>query len=146
MWVKGWLVVFAILILLFYSYYFIQILLGRPEKFENLMAEGITFDGGEEGRRSRIVMVVVIAGLSFILEGGYFILSWTGLNIALYRGLTGLFFAFEVWHGFILIPVIKGIVEGTGSVLDLMNWKVERLAAQFYVIHVLITLGLVFTA
>jgi len=145
MWIKGWLVVFALIILIFYAYYFIQILFGRPERFEDLLSEGMMFDKGEEQRRSRILLVVFIVGLSLILEGGYFILSWIGLNIMLYRWLTGLFIAFEVWHGVNLIPVVKGIVEGSGSISDLMNWKIERLTAQFYVIHILITLGLIFT-
>ena len=89
-------------------------------------------------------MVAFVIGVSLIIEGGYFILALVGINIPYYQLLTGLFIGFEVWHGTQLIPVIKGLLEGADELAEKMNWKIERWAAQFYVIHILITLALLF--
>ncbi len=145
MWVQGWLVVFSLIILLLYGYYFLQILLGRPERFEVLLSEGLQLETEDVQPKSRFFMVAVVIGLSLMIEGGYFILAWVGINIPYYRVLTGLFIAFEVWHGTQLVPVVKDLLEGAETLAEKMNWKIERLAAQFYVIHIVITLALLFT-
>jgi hypothetical protein len=144
MWVQGWLVVFSLFILLLYGYYFLQILLGRPERFEALLSEGLLMETEEVQPKSRFLMVAFVIGVSLIIEGGYFILALVGINIPYYQLLTGLFIGFEVWHGTQLIPVIKGLLEGADELAEKMNWKIERWAAQFYVIHILITLALLF--
>ncbi len=144
MWVQGWLVVFSLIILLLYGYYFLQILLGRPERFEAMLSGGLQMEAEEVQPKSRFIMVAFVIGVSLIIEGGYFILAWVGIDIPYYRILTGLFIAFEVWHGTQLVPVIKGLLEGADELAEKMNWKIERWAAQFYVIHIIITLVLLF--
>lgn len=141
MWLKEWLIIFALIILTFYSYYFFQILRGRPEKFEDLLIEGMVLE--EEGPvRFSVPQVGFLVALSLILEGGYFTLAWISLDIIYYRALTGVFIIFEIWHAIKMVPIIQGLAGRRDFSPELMNWKLERLSARFYVIHVLITLGL----
>jgi len=143
MWVKGWLVVFASLILVFYAYYLFQILRGQPERFEEALLEEL--ENITSNEPVPVNFFIFLIGLALILEGGYFVLSWIGINIVPYRILTVLFIAFEIWHGVKLIPALKALAGKTEFSSDLMDWRFERLSARFFAIHILITLGLVFT-
>ena len=145
MWVKAWLFILALIILTFYLYYFIQIIRGRPEKFEEMLMEGLALTDIEGPEKTARLSVYIVVGLSFILEGGYFILSLISINIIYYRLLTGLFIVFEFWHGFKMIPLIQGITGHREWGPELLNWKIERMSTRFFVIHILITLGLVLT-
>jgi|LSQX01.3.fsa_nt_gb hypothetical protein len=142
MWVKGWLVVFGTLILVFYAYYLIQIFRGQPERFEEMMLDELENIASTEP--VSVNLIVFLISLALLLEGGYFVLTLIGINILPYRILTGLFIAFEIWHGLKLIPVLRVLAGKAEFSSDLMDWRIERLSARFFTIHILITLGLVF--
>ena len=146
MWVKSWLVIFGLIILTFYLYYFIQILRGRPEKFEARLVEELAlyYEAGP-GKTPRMAVYIMI-GLSLVLEGGYFILSLMAIDIIAYRILTLMFMVFEFWHGFQMIPLVQGITGHREWGPELLNWKMERMSTRFFVVHIFITLGLLLTS
>ena len=134
---------FGLTILLFYSYYFVQILKGQPDRFEQMLLKGFVSDGGRlEVDFTPPWLVIMIVGAALLLEAGYFVLAMTAIDIPAYRVLTGIFILFEVWHGIKAVPVIRVLLHPEEFSEDLFDWKLERMSARLYVVHILITLGL----
>lgn len=140
---KGWLVVFGLTILSFYSIYFYQILRGQPDRFEKMLLEGLGPQPGysESGAASPGLIALVI-GVSLLLEAGYFVLSLCVISIPAYQVITFLFVLFEVWHGIKAIPIIRALMHPDEFTADLFDWRLERISAQLYVLHILTTFGL----
>ncbi|MDH7479148.1 MAG: hypothetical protein QHH02_03975 [Syntrophomonadaceae bacterium] len=140
---KGWLLVFGLTILTFYSIYFFWILRGQPERFEQMLLQGIARQRGSgESEFSPPMLVALVVGVSLLLEAGYFVLALTVIEIIAYQVLTFFFILFEVWHGFKAVPVIRAMLHPEEFSEELFDWRLERLSTQFYVLHVLITIGL----
>lgn len=140
---KGWLAVFGLTILLFYSYYFVQILKGQPDRFEQMLLKGFTSNYDQpEVDFTPPWLVMMVVGASLLLEAGYFVLAMTVIDILAYRVLTGIFILFEVWHGIKAVPIIRALLHPKEFSIDLFDWRLERMSARLYVIHILITLGL----
>ncbi|NPV90919.1 MAG: hypothetical protein HPY50_09115 [Firmicutes bacterium] len=141
---KVGLVVFGVTILSFYSVYFFQIVRGRPERFEQMLMQGLALHEDaldqESASPGAIALVIVI---SLLLEAGYFILALTEIQILAYQIVTLCFVLFEVWHGIKAIPVMRALLHPGEFSEDLFDWRIERTAARLYVVHVLITIGLI---
>ena len=141
---KGGLVIFGITILSFYSFYFYQIVRGHPEKFEQMLMQGLALHEDsldqESASPGAIALVIII---SLLLEAGYFILALTEIQILAYQVITLCFVLFEVWHGVKALPIMRALLHPEEFSEDLFDWRIERAAAKLYVLHVLITMGLI---
>lgn len=142
---KWWLLSFGLVILAFYSIYFYQILRGHPERFEQMLMQGMVLHQGTPEKEAAspgfISMVIII---SLLLEAGYFVFSLSVINILAYQVFTFAFIFFEVWHGIRVLPIMRALLNPAEFSEDLFDWRMERVSAQIYVLHVLITICLLF--
>lgn len=140
---KGWLLVFGLTILIFYSTYFFWILRGQPDRFEQMLLQGIAQQRGSgKAELPSPTLIALMVGAALLLEAGYFVLALTVIEIVAYQVLTFIFILFEIWHGFQAVPVIRAMLHPEEFSEKLFDWRLERLSAKFYVLHVLITIGL----
>lgn len=135
-------VALAILLLILYSPYLLNILRGKTGEFENRMQYEVTasFDYLRDNPWRVLIPVVVIA---ILLEAAYFISAWLTFKMVVYRGITLGFLGFEVFHLVRTLWYLPGLVSGRVKVDTLIIWPLERTSALAFSIHAV--LGLILT-
>jgi hypothetical protein len=132
--------IFAGIIFIVYSIYFVQIIKGSQLDFEQEMlaafANWMIETGAAARRKVRILIILSVA-----LEIAYFVLTLLVIDNLLLITFTGAFIMLETIHLFSLIMNFIRFFAGTIVLKQLFIWRVERLSAMLFFTHSFLVLA-----
>jgi len=136
------LAVIAGIIFAVYSVYFIKIISGDPGEFEKELLEALAdWTQNSKGKRSQIGFIFFI---SLITELFYFLMVFLVINNPVIVVFTVLFAGVELFHisrvGITFYKFLKGLIE----LVDIFNWRLERISAMLFFTHSLLVLLSIF--
>ncbi len=131
--------VFAIIIFLTYSFYFVKIILGKPEEFEYDLLKSLAAWMVSKGSRSRPQLWLLLF-LSIILEIFYFTLVLTSIDQPVLIIITSFFAGVEAVHLTTVGISFNKFFSGQLLLKDMFNWKVERLSGLLFFTHSLLVM------
>lgn len=126
--------VFALFLFLTYAYYFVKIIVGKPEEFEIELLKSLANWMINKGLKARPRLWLLFF-ISIILEIAYFSLVFININQPVLVIITGFFVGMEVIH---LVTVGLSFTKFFGGKLilkDLFNWKIERFSGLLFFTH-----------
>ncbi len=132
--------IFAGIIFIVYSLYFVQIIKGSQRDFEQEMLAafaGWMIETGAAARRTVRILVI----LSVALEIAYFVLTLLVVDNLLFITFTGAFIMLETLHLFSLIMNFIRFFAGTIVLKQIFIWRVERLSAMLFFTHSFLVLA-----
>ncbi|MGR6835134.1 hypothetical protein [Syntrophomonas erecta] len=130
---------FAGVIFLLYSIYFIQIIKGSPGEFETDLLKSFAAWMIEKGPAAR-GQVWRMIGFSAILEIIYFVLVFTVISNPVMQMVTGFFTGVEVIHLSKVSLAFRRFFQGKSMLKEVFNWRIERLSAVFFFTHSLLVI------
>ncbi len=126
--------IFAASIFFLYSLYFVRIIMGTPEEFENellgTLAEWMIGVGAAARRQS-----IYLIAFAILLEIAYFILVFLVMENPLLLALTGVMVLLETLHVFSIINNFTKFFKGTIVLKQLFEWRVERICCVAFFTH-----------
>lgn len=130
---------FAGIIFIIYSVYFIKIIKGTPEDFEGEILEALAEWMVSKGSASKGQMWFLLF-LSVLIEMVYFTLVFYGINNLAIIMFTLFFAVVELYHLAMLSYSLNSFFKGKIVVKKIFNWKLERLSAKLFFTHSLLIL------
>ena len=132
--------IFAGIIFIGYSLYFVQIIKGNQQVFEQQLLEALTgwmISAGAKARRQIWALII----LSVILEIAYFVLTLLVVENLLIIAFTGAFVMLETLHIFSTINNFNKFFSETIVLKELFEWRVERISAMVFFTHSFLVLS-----
>ncbi|MDO4539620.1 MAG: hypothetical protein Q4B48_00770 [Syntrophomonadaceae bacterium] len=130
---------FAAALMLGYGYYCWQILRARPQNFEKqlmmMLAEWMVARG--PASRSALWMLYIV---SLFLVAIYFVLVFSVLSNPAILYLSAALVGVEVYHLITTFSHFRRFFGGRTTIVELLNWKLERFCALLYFAHALLVL------
>ena len=132
--------IFAGIIFIGYSLYFVQIIKGNQQVFEQQLLEALAgwmISAGAKARRQIWILII----LSVILEIAYFVLTLLVVENLLIIAFTGAFVMLETLHIYSIINNFNKFFAGTIELKELFEWRVERISAMVFFTHSFLVLS-----
>lgn len=132
--------IFAGIIFILYSLYFVQIIKGKQQEFEQQLLQALAdwmISVGAKTRRQTWIIII----LSVILEITYFVLTLLVVENLLIIAFTGAFVMLETLHIYSLINNFSKFFAGNIVLKELFEWRVERISAMVFFTHSFLVLS-----
>jgi hypothetical protein len=130
---------FAGIILVLYSFYFIRIIKGNPESFEIELLHALADWMIQKGTSSRGQLWMMLL-LAFIMELLYFLLVFLVVKNFFLLIFTGSLIFLEATHLLTLAFSMLRFFRGNIKLKQLFNWPLERTSALLFFTHSLLIL------
>lgn len=118
-------------IIILYSVYFIRIIRGQPENFEQELLNSLANWMIEKGSKSQLHVWAMFL-LSLVFELSFFLAVFLSIDNLLMAVFTISFATFEMFHLFILGFSFRRFFQGRKVLKELFNWKLERSSAILF--------------
>jgi len=132
--VAGSLAVFAGILFIIYSFYFIKIIKGSPEEFESEMMQGLAAWIISRGAKAKGQLWGMLF-ISILAETAYFILAFLTLDNLFMILFTCFFAGYELLHLLLLTYNLAGFFAGRLKLKEIFRWKAERFSALLFFTH-----------
>lgn len=126
--------IFAAIIFLIYSFYFVRIIKGNPRDFEIDMLEALAEWMVKRGTSTQPQIWILIV-LSAVVEVFYFLLVFSVLNNPVIVILTAFFAGLEAMHLLLAANSFNKFFKDKILLKDIFNWRLERISAMFFFTH-----------
>jgi len=131
--------IFAGLLLLLYSIYFIRIIKGKPQAFEIELLKSLAYWMVQKGRASKVQLWLMYL-LSLIIELSYFILVFSLIANPFMQIFTAMLAGVESYHLLLVGISFKRFFASKTMITQLFNWRMERMSAVLFFTHSLLVL------
>ena len=129
----------AVIILLLYSIYFINIIKGKPRGFEleilRALADWMIFKGAASKKN-----IWSMFGGSLLGEAFYFYLTLAYIQNLVMRIFTLILIFLEIFHLMRIAVGLNRFFTGKYLLSQIFNWRVERASATIFFTHSLLVL------
>lgn len=126
--------IMAAIIFLVYSVYFVRIIKGNHQEFEQELLAALADWMISTGLAARRQMWILTA-LAVSLEIAYFALTLLVMDNLLIIAFTGAFAVLETLHIFSAVKNFFKFFAGTIVLKELFEWRVERISAMVFFTH-----------
>lgn len=133
---------FAVMIFLVYSVYFIKIISGAPSKFENELVEVLS-EWAQKGNGSGSPVCLLFL-TSLFIEVCYFVLVFLVVKNPVFIVFTVIFVGVELYHIFRVGKGLKGYLQGLTDIEFVLDFKFERISATLFFTHSFLLLFILF--
>jgi hypothetical protein len=126
--------IFAASIFLLYSLYFVRIIKGSQEEFEEELLGALAewmISTGEAARRQSVYLIA----FAILLEITYFLLTFLVIENPLLLAFTGSMVLLETLHVFSIINNFVKFFKGSIVLKQLFEWRVERICCMVFFTH-----------
>lgn len=132
--------ILAAIVFLVYSLYFVHIIKGTYQGFEQEMLTALAdwmISVGAAARRQTWILVTA----AVIMEAVYFVLTFLVMDNLLILAFTGALVLLETLHIFSTINNFSKFFKGTIVLKQLFEWRVERISAIVFFTHSFLVLA-----
>lgn len=127
------------IILVLYSYYFVTIIKGTPQRFEIEMIKAFAAWIIARGPAARSQVWLMVAA-SLLLEIIYFLLVFSVIRNSFMLTFSGFFAGVELVHLFMVSLAFHRFFQGKLMLKEIFNWSMERMSAVMFFTHSLLIL------
>lgn len=135
--------IIAATIFFFYAFYFIKIIKANPQGFEIHILKSLTYSMAKTGELIKNQLWTMYFA-ALLLEIGYFFLTFYLIDNLAMQVYTAALAGVELAHYINMAGNFKRFFSGQSSIVELFNWRMERISAVLFFTHSLLVLIVLF--